>query len=125
MMDESSVTGESDLIKKAVPKEYTGRITPIMISGSKVMDGSGRMVVGAVGVNTQSGKLRLKLQEDTPKTPLQVKLDAIATDIGKFGLIISSFTIAFLISHIVVDHVQGEVDQIFFLAKYKEKRVFF
>mmetsp|Transcript_77159 Transcript_77159/g.116068 ORF Transcript_77159/g.116068 Transcript_77159/m.116068 type:complete len:81 (-) Transcript_77159:2284-2526(-) len=54
LMDESSITGESDLIKKNVPKDYSkgNKSTPFMISGSKCMDGSGIMLVAAVGVNT-------------------------------------------------------------------------
>jgi len=54
LMDESSITGESDLIKKNVAKDYSkgNKSTPFMISGSKCMDGSGIMLVAAVGVNT-------------------------------------------------------------------------
>ncbi|XP_074133091.1 plasma membrane calcium-transporting ATPase 3 isoform X8 [Sminthopsis crassicaudata] len=48
-IDESSLTGESDHVRKAVDKD------PMLLSGTHVMEGSGRMVVTAVGVNSQTG----------------------------------------------------------------------
>ncbi|XP_049291804.1 plasma membrane calcium-transporting ATPase 1 isoform X3 [Anopheles funestus] len=48
-IDESSLTGESDHVKK---NETTD---PIVLSGTHVMEGSGKMVVTAVGVNSQAG----------------------------------------------------------------------
>uniref|UniRef100_A0A4W6FHK1 Calcium-transporting ATPase n=1 Tax=Lates calcarifer TaxID=8187 RepID=A0A4W6FHK1_LATCA len=48
-IDESSLTGESDHVKKSVQED------PMMLSGTHVMEGSGKMVVTAVGVNSQTG----------------------------------------------------------------------
>ncbi|XP_057562115.1 plasma membrane calcium-transporting ATPase 2 isoform X2 [Hippopotamus amphibius kiboko] len=48
-IDESSLTGESDQVRKSVDKD------PMLLSGTHVMEGSGRMVVTAVGVNSQTG----------------------------------------------------------------------
>uniref|UniRef100_A0A8C5QTU6 Calcium-transporting ATPase n=1 Tax=Leptobrachium leishanense TaxID=445787 RepID=A0A8C5QTU6_9ANUR len=48
-IDESSLTGESDLVKKTLEKD------PLLLSGTHVMEGSGRMVVTAIGVNSQTG----------------------------------------------------------------------
>ncbi|TSK16199.1 Plasma membrane calcium-transporting ATPase 2 [Bagarius yarrelli] len=48
-IDESSLTGESDHVRKSADKD------PMLLSGTHVMEGSGRMVVTAVGVNSQSG----------------------------------------------------------------------
>ncbi|XP_035791812.1 plasma membrane calcium-transporting ATPase 2-like isoform X3 [Anopheles albimanus] len=48
-IDESSLTGESDHVKK---NESTD---PVVLSGTHVMEGSGKMVVTAVGVNSQAG----------------------------------------------------------------------
>ncbi|XP_063767477.1 plasma membrane calcium-transporting ATPase 2 isoform X6 [Eleginops maclovinus] len=48
-IDESSLTGESDHVKKCADKD------PMLLSGTHVMEGSGRMVVTAVGVNSQTG----------------------------------------------------------------------
>ncbi|KAI1732668.1 e1-E2 ATPase domain-containing protein [Ditylenchus destructor] len=48
-IDESSLTGESDHIKKSPEQD------PVLLSGTHVMEGSGRMLVVAVGVNSQTG----------------------------------------------------------------------
>ncbi|XP_039617727.1 plasma membrane calcium-transporting ATPase 1a isoform X1 [Polypterus senegalus] len=48
-IDESSLTGESDHVKKTLDKD------PLLLSGTHVMEGSGKMVVTAVGVNSQTG----------------------------------------------------------------------
>ncbi|XP_063073505.1 plasma membrane calcium-transporting ATPase 1 isoform X2 [Engraulis encrasicolus] len=48
-IDESSLTGESDHVKKTQDKD------PMLLSGTHVMEGSGKMVVTAVGVNSQTG----------------------------------------------------------------------
>ncbi|TMS39882.1 hypothetical protein L596_006341 [Steinernema carpocapsae] len=48
-IDESSLTGESDLIKKSAESD------PVLLSGTHAMEGSGKMVVTAVGVNSQTG----------------------------------------------------------------------
>ena len=48
-IDESSLTGESDHVKKGVDCD------PMLLSGTHVMEGSGKMVVTAVGPNSQTG----------------------------------------------------------------------
>ncbi|XP_044257156.1 plasma membrane calcium-transporting ATPase 2 isoform X3 [Tribolium madens] len=48
-VDESSLTGESDHVKKG--ENYD----PMVLSGTHVMEGSGKMLVTAVGVNSQAG----------------------------------------------------------------------
>ncbi|NXS11583.1 AT2B1 ATPase, partial [Neodrepanis coruscans] len=48
-IDESALTGESDHVRKSLDKD------PMLLSGTHVMEGSGKMVVTAVGVNSQSG----------------------------------------------------------------------
>ncbi|MEE6480299.1 hypothetical protein FKM82_012530 [Ascaphus truei] len=48
-IDESSLTGESDQVKKTQSKD------PLLLSGTHVMEGSGKMVVTAIGVNSQTG----------------------------------------------------------------------
>lgn len=47
-IDESSMTGETDQIKKSVNK-------PMLFSGTKVMEGSAKILITAVGVNSQTG----------------------------------------------------------------------
>lgn len=48
-VDESSLTGESDHVKKGE------NVDPMVLSGTHVMEGSGKMLVTAVGVNSQAG----------------------------------------------------------------------
>uniref|UniRef100_A0A8R1Y065 Calcium-transporting ATPase n=1 Tax=Onchocerca volvulus TaxID=6282 RepID=A0A8R1Y065_ONCVO len=48
-VDESSLTGESDLIKKSADGD------PVLLSGTHAMEGSGKMVITAVGMNSQTG----------------------------------------------------------------------
>nr|XP_032524980.1 plasma membrane calcium-transporting ATPase 3 isoform X9 [Danaus plexippus plexippus] len=48
-IDESSLTGESDHVKKGESFD------PMVLSGTHVMEGSGKMLVTAVGVNSQAG----------------------------------------------------------------------
>jgi len=48
-IDESSLTGESDHVKKSESSD------PMLFSGTHVMEGSGKMVIVAVGVNSQVG----------------------------------------------------------------------
>ncbi|KXT15145.1 hypothetical protein AC579_7918 [Pseudocercospora musae] len=92
--DESSATGESDIIKKTAADEVyramdahesMKKMDPFMISGAKVTEGVGRMIVTAVGINSSYGKTMLSLQEDNEVTPLQVKLNGLAEYIAKLG----------------------------------------
>ncbi|XP_053213285.1 plasma membrane calcium-transporting ATPase 2-like [Panonychus citri] len=48
-IDESSITGESDHVIKSPETD------PFLLSGTHVMEGSGKMVVTAVGINSQTG----------------------------------------------------------------------
>ncbi len=55
-VDESSITGEQDSVRKEVPaidaeKKEGGLYleNPFLISGSKVMEGTGEMIILAVG----------------------------------------------------------------------------
>ena len=115
-MDESSMTGETDLIKKIdflelnndFTQEKQKKETIFLISGSKVMEGTGIMVVCTVGSNTQIGQLKLKLQEETPPTPLQEKLKVLAEKIGKIGLILAVITFLAMVLHLAFELISGE-----------------
>ncbi|KAF4991900.1 hypothetical protein FDECE_13866 [Fusarium decemcellulare] len=94
--DESSATGESDLIKK-VPAETVlhsllteeapklKKLDPFIISGAKVLDGVGTFLVTAVGVQSSHGKTMMSLRDDPGLTPLQAKLNLLAGYIAKLG----------------------------------------
>ncbi|KAH6879999.1 hypothetical protein B0T10DRAFT_551751 [Thelonectria olida] len=94
--DESSATGESDLIKK-VPADTVmrlllheetpklGKLDPFIISGAKVLDGVGSFLVTAVGRNSSHGRTMMSLRDDPGLTPLQSKLNVLAGYIAKLG----------------------------------------
>lgn len=85
-IDESSLTGESE--PQCVVQEK-----PFLLCGTKVQDGSASMLVTAVGMKTEYGKLMETLNEEGhDETPLQVKLNGVATIIGKIGLVFAVFT---------------------------------
>uniref|UniRef100_A0A915AW34 Calcium-transporting ATPase n=1 Tax=Parascaris univalens TaxID=6257 RepID=A0A915AW34_PARUN len=48
-VDESSLTGESDLISKST------QCDPVLLSGTYAMEGNGKMLITAVGINSQMG----------------------------------------------------------------------
>lgn len=93
--DESSTTGESDLLRKqaadevyqAIQKnESLRKLDPFILSGSKISEGIGKFLVTAVGVNSVYGKTLLSLQDEGQTTPLQSKLNVLAEYIAKLGL---------------------------------------
>ncbi|XP_028620429.1 plasma membrane calcium-transporting ATPase 4 isoform X4 [Grammomys surdaster] len=77
-IDESSLTGESDHVRKTPDKD------PMLLSGTHVMEGSGRMVVTAVGVNSQTGIIFTLLgaseEEDEDKKKAKTQ-DGVALEI--------------------------------------------
>uniref|UniRef100_A0A8C1SRT4 Calcium-transporting ATPase n=1 Tax=Cyprinus carpio TaxID=7962 RepID=A0A8C1SRT4_CYPCA len=123
-IDESSLTGESDHVKKTVDKD------PLLLSGTHVMEGSGKMLVTAVGVNSQTGIIftllgqkdggtvemePLNSDDETEEEPkknkipkkeksvLQGKLTKLAVQIGKAGLFMSAITVLILVVLFLVD----------------------
>ena len=48
-VDESTLTGESDPVSKGID------VDPMLLSGTHVMEGSGRMLITAVGLSSQTG----------------------------------------------------------------------
>ncbi|TYJ28801.1 hypothetical protein E1A91_A06G025600v1 [Gossypium mustelinum] len=91
LINESSLTGESE------PVSANAR-NPFLLSGTKVQDGSCKMLVTTVGMRTQWGKLMATLSEGgDDETPLQVKLNGVATIIGKIGLFFAVVTFAVLV----------------------------
>lgn len=56
--DESAMTGEPDGIKKFAPGAKQEKGNSFLISGSKINEGTGAMLVLATGRNSQYGKLK-------------------------------------------------------------------
>ena len=135
--DESSATGESDLLKKtsgdtvykAIENhESLGKLDPFIMSGGKVTEGVGTFLVTSTGINSSYGKTMMSLQEDPQTTPLQAKLNILAEYIAKLGL--SAGLILFVVTFIQFlvryfqtslrysqpDHIAQEFLQIFITA---------
>ncbi|CAB4262079.1 unnamed protein product [Prunus armeniaca] len=100
-IDESSMTGESKIVRKD-SKE------PFLMSGCKVADGNGTMLVTSVGVNTEWGLLMASISEDTgEETPLQVRLNGVATFIGIVGLTVAFAVLVVLLVRYFTGHTKN------------------
>ncbi|XP_045789046.1 calcium-transporting ATPase 8, plasma membrane-type-like isoform X4 [Trifolium pratense] len=100
-IDESSMTGESKIVHKDSKD-------PFMMSGCKVADGSGTMLVTGVGINTEWGLLMASISEDTgEETPLQVRLNGVATFIGIVGLSVAVLVLIVLLARYFSGHTKN------------------
>ena len=59
-VDESHLTGESDDVLKHA---YS---SPVMLSGTKVLEGCGRMLITGVGLNSAQGRILGSLTDERP-----------------------------------------------------------
>ncbi|CAL4971071.1 unnamed protein product [Urochloa decumbens] len=97
-IDESSMTGESKIVTK-------DQKTPFLMAGCKVADGYGTMLVTAVGLNTEWGLLMASISEDNnEETPLQVRLNGVATFIGIVGLSVAAMVLVVLFARYFSGH---------------------
>ncbi|KAJ6673157.1 CALCIUM-TRANSPORTING ATPASE [Salix viminalis] len=129
-IDESSMTGESKIVQKS-SKE------PFLMSGCKVADGNGTMLlqtvhkkesdfelitvettsalclnkkwmVTGVGINTEWGLLMASISEDNgEETPLQVRLNGVATFIGIVGLTVALLVLVVLLVRYFTGHTKN------------------
>ncbi|KAJ4398583.1 plasma membrane calcium [Didymella pomorum] len=113
--DESSATGESDLLKKTPGDEAfraienhenLKKVDPFILSGAKVSEGVGQFLVTATGVNSSYGKTLMSLREDAEVTPLQSKLNVLATYIAKLGSAAALLLFVVLLIEFLV-HLRG------------------
>lgn len=94
-MDEASLTGESVLITKN-PGD-------VVLSGTTVVQGSAKLLVIAVGINSVAGKIKARVYEASEadgdgldgdvKSPLFVKLESLAKKIGMAGTVAASVSL--------------------------------
>lgn len=107
-MDESTLTGESKLISK--------KPGDVILSGTTACQGSGKMVVIAVGTNSVAGKIKARVYEsedaddelggEDDNSPLFVKLDTIAKQIGMAG--IGAALLALIVSSVIGFAFEGK-----------------
>lgn len=99
-IDESSMTGESKIVAKDSK-------SPFLMAGCKVADGYGTMLVTSVGINTEWGMLMASISEDTgEETPLQVRLNGLATFIGIAGLTVAFVVLVVLLTRYFTGHTR-------------------
>ncbi|VAI44612.1 unnamed protein product [Triticum turgidum subsp. durum] len=97
-IDESSMTGESKIVLK-------DQKSPFLMGGCIVADGYGTMLVTAVGLNTEWGLLMASISEDNnEETPLQVRLNGVATFIGIVGLVVAAMVLVVLFARYFTGH---------------------
>ncbi|KAI4326214.1 hypothetical protein MLD38_031551 [Melastoma candidum] len=100
-IDESSMTGESKIVQK-------DQKDPFLMSGCKVADGVGTLLVTGVGINTEWGLLMASISEDTgEETPLQVRLNGVATFIGIVGLAVALVVLLVLLVRYFTGNTRG------------------
>ncbi|MQL91210.1 hypothetical protein Taro_023821, partial [Colocasia esculenta] len=96
LIDESSLSGESEPVNVSQER-------PFLLGGTKVQDGSAKMLVTSVGMRTEWGRLMETLnQGGEDETPLQVKLNGVATIIGKIGLGFAILTFLVLVARFII-----------------------
>ncbi|KAL7716460.1 Calcium-transporting ATPase [Entamoeba marina] len=101
-IDESDMTGEAMAVRKS--EEYFW-----IMSGCKVTDGNGQMIVTSVGLNSLWGKTKASLDKDKPRpTPLQELLDELAQQIGYLGMVCAAIVFVVLCVYWVIDAINYE-----------------
>jgi magnesium-transporting ATPase (P-type) len=129
-MDESALTGESNAMKKEKYEKCMELLqasinskkgekskldekdlpSPLILSGTNCIEGSGKGIVIAVGNHSQKGIIRRTIdnaQEDN-KTPLEAKLERIAQLIGYFGLIAGIVTLVALAIRFTISYIDED-----------------
>ena len=111
-IDESALTGEPIAAKRVLAdgdKGCTESTYPenAVMRSTMVMEGNGRMVVTAVGDNTEIGSVATKSTEHTAvKTPLNRQLDRLANLISKAGTTVAVLSfVVFLVHDILTNEL--------------------
>ncbi|KAH8897193.1 putative plasma membrane calcium-transporting ATPase [Thozetella sp. PMI_491] len=108
--DESSITGESEQVKKTDAADVkkmldsghpSEHMDPFLISGSKVSEGIGTYLVTGIGVHSIYGRLRMGLTDRVATTPLQKKLSGVADSIAIGGLTAAVVLFVVLVAKLV------------------------
>ena len=118
-MDESALTGESDAMKKekfdrCIELRNAGETklpSPLILSGTNCIEGSGKGIVIAVGEHSQKGIIRRTVDnaQENSQTPLEAKLERIAELIGYFGIGAGIVTLVALMIRFAISYTD-EVD---------------
>ena len=78
--------------------------SPVLLSGTNFKNGNGQMMIIAVGPRSAIGKIRATITDkEDDETPLQKKLDKIASQIGLFGLVSGICVLILMIVRAILD----------------------
>ena len=119
-MDESSLTGESETLKKEIyekcilyKNDNNDKLikvpSPLLLSGTNCVEGSGMAIVIAVGEHSQKGIIKRTVDnaQENSQTPLEEKLESIAEKIGYFGMFAGIVTLIALFIRFSVDYTKN------------------
>ena len=113
-MDESSLTGESDSVKKeiydiCIEEMKNGKKchSPFILSGTNCIEGNGKGVIIAVGENSQKNIIKRIIDnaKENNQTPLEKKLDDIAESISFFGMGAALVTLIALLIRFIIKYI--------------------
>jgi Ca2+-transporting ATPase len=107
-VDESSLTGESDIVHKQTETVASDSIMPEMFNmafmGTVVSGGRGLGIVVNTGMSTNLGDIAAGLSDvKTPKTPLEVKLESLGKFLGIIALLAATCLVGFNIVIALMD----------------------
>ncbi|KAG1339326.1 hypothetical protein G6F62_005803 [Rhizopus arrhizus] len=117
--DESPLTGESDAVRKLSWEECQDSVdreglplNPFLVSGSRILEGICTFMVTAVGQNSLHGRTLMALRSKDENTPLQDKLDVLASSIAKFGLSAAAFLFIMLLVRWMIGFFTGSLSTV-------------
>ena len=122
LVDQSPMTGESREIKKTPLRPsfrrlsaQTEELTPAdghaLFRGCLIPQGSGEMLVSAVGDKTLLGRISDEVQTDTRESPLKLRLGKLAGQISRLGYVAAALVaVVFLLGAFLLDSgFDGEI----------------
>ena len=111
-VDESALTGESLTVRKTIeplPRDTVlADRTNMAYMGTTVSSGRGLGLVVATGMKTELGKIASNIAEaQTPKTPLELKLESLGKFLGFIALIVAILLVSL---NLIVSYGKPGVD---------------
>ena len=111
-INESSLTGESDVVYKEVDicdeKSILQDMINMAFMGTVVSSGRGLGIVVKTGMGTKVGDIATGLSEvETPKTPLEIKLGSLGRYLAIIAIISAVIIVGFNIILAMIDGVTG------------------
>ena len=79
-----------------------------MISGTALSEGFCNAIVVSVGKNSVQGKAMALLADEGHETPLQIKLELLATQVSKLGFVVGSFCVVVMVIKHMVEYSNGD-----------------